>query len=330
MTFGSPSLLLLLMAVPFVALAYVLLDRGRADRARLWSRPQLFPNIVRDPRRRWRYVPAFAFMLGLALLVVGVARPERVLPASESGAPTVVLTFDLSSSMNAGDVRPNREAVARSIALKFLHGLPASDRVALVTFGNTPTVVVAPTLDRAQVVAALPRKALPLDGTAIGDGVNEAVSLAAGGAPEVGGHSHPGAVLLFSDGGQNAGGTTPQQAIVSALVDDVPVDTVAVGTLHGTIHQISHAPGYPVDVDIPVPVVGHVLRSFAGQTNGHYFQASAVERDPGSLGVVYSGLKPYAVPGSHLADLSAFAAALSVVFMAVGVGLSGLLFGRVL
>jgi Ca-activated chloride channel family protein len=328
-TFASPSLLLLLLAVPLVAIGYRLLERAREARAQLWSRPQMLPNTVRNPLRRWRFVPALAFMIGLSLLVVGVAKPEHVLPASESGAPTVVLAFDLSSSMGAHDVRPTRIAVARSLALKFLHELPASYRVAVVTFGNTPTVTVAPTLDRLQVIASLPHTALRLEGTAIGDAVNEAVSLAAGGVAEVGSTSHPGAVLLFSDGGQNAGGTTPQQAIVSALVDYVPVDTVAVGTLGGTITQVSRAAGYPVDVDIPVPVIAHTLRTFSDQTDGHFFEASAVEHAPSTLDVVYRGLKPYALPGSHVDDLSSFSAALSVVFIAAAVALSGLLFGRV-
>ena len=291
----------------------------------------MLPNLVRDPRHRWRFAPALSFTIGLSLLVVGVARPELLRPTAEVGAPTVVLTFDLSSSMGARDVRPNRLAVARSIALAFLRELPANYRVAVVTFGDTPTLAVAPMLDRGEVISNLPRSALAQSGTAIGDAVNEAVAAATGNVPgaQAGAFSRPGAVLLFSDGGQNAGGVTPQEAAISALVDYVPVDTVALGTLHGTVTQISRVAGYPTPVDIPVPVDPDTLRTLSKQTDGHFFEASAVERSPGALSAVYRGLQPYALPSHNLDDLSGFTAAVSLVFIAVAVALSGLLFGRI-
>ena len=331
MTFGSPWLLLLLAAVPVVAIAYRMLERRREARVRVWARPDMEPNVVRNPLRRWRVLPAILFLVGLSLLVVGVARPERVLPASESGAPTVALVFDLSSSMSATDVRPNREAMARKIALSFVRELPAGDRIAIVNFGNTPTVAVAPTLERSVVYANLPTTALKRDGTAIGDAINEAVSLAAGSgrSGQVNAHTYPGAVLLFSDGGQNAGGTTPEEAVISALVDYVPVDTVAVGTLNGQITQISRAPGYPVPVQIAVPVIAHTLRTLASSTGGHFFEGSAVEKSPRTLSPVWQGLRPYELPGRHVADLSALLAAASLVLVAAAAGVSGLLFGRV-
>jgi Ca-activated chloride channel family protein len=290
----------------------------------------MLPNQVRNPLRRWRFAPLLLFLIGLSLLVVGVARPERVLPASQVEAPTVVLTFDLSSSMGAHDVRPSRIAVARSIALRFLREMPANYRVAVVTFGNTPAEIVPPTLDRAEVISNLPGSTLARSGTAIGDGVNEAVAVAAG---NLGAQSsildRPGAVLLFSDGGQNAGGTTTQQAAISALVDYVPVDTVAIGTTRGTVTQLDRVSGFPTPIVIPVPVDSNTLNTLSAQTRGHFFDAQTVERSPSVLGVVYRGLQSFVVADHAVEDLSALSAAVGIAFVAVAVVLSGLLYGRI-
>jgi Ca-activated chloride channel homolog len=331
MSFGSPLLLLLLAIVPAVAIVYGLLERGRRDRARLWSRSAMLPNLVRNPLGRWRFVPTLMLMIGLSFLVVGVARPDRVLPGTVVEAPTIVLAFDLSSSMGANDARPNRIGVARSIALAFLRKLPATYRVAVVTFGNTPTEVVPPTLDRSQVIANLPRSALPRSGTAIGDAVNEAVSVAAGNSGgQASSLDHAGAVLLFSDGGQNAGGTTPQEAAISALVDYVPVDSVAIGSRHGSVTQLDRVSGFLTPIVIPVPVDPSALMTLSSQTGGHFFEAAAVQRSPAALRAVYLGLQSYGLSIHDLDDLSAFTAAVGIAFVAVGVAISGLLFGRIL
>lgn len=331
MSFASPSFLFLLAAVPLVALAYGLFERRRREHARAWSQPEMLPNLVRNPLYRWRYAPTVLFMLGLSVLVVGVARPERVLPGTLVEAPTVVLAFDRSSSMGARDVRPSRIRAARSIALAFLRELPTSYRVAVVTFGNTPTEIVPPTLDRAEVISRLPRSPLPRSGTAIGDAVNEAVALAAGtSGTQASSLDRPGAVLLFSDGGQNAGGTNPQEAAISALVDYVPIDTVAVGTGRGTVTQLDRVSGFQTPIVIPVPVDPNTLRTLSEQTDGHFFEAGAVERSPSALRAVYRGLQSYGLSDRNLDDLSAFTAAVGIAFVAAGTAVSGLLYGRIL
>ncbi len=288
------------------------------------------PNLVRDPRHRWRFAPTLLFMIGLSLLIVGVARPERVLPASQVEAPTVVLAFDLSSSMGARDVRPNRVGVAARIARDFLRRLPSNYRVAVVTFGNTPAEIVPPTLDRAQVISNIPTSVLPRSGTAIGDAVNEAVAVAAGTAGvQASSLDRPGAVLLFSDGGENAGGTTPAEAAISALVDYVPVDTVAIGTSHGTVTQLDRVSGFPTSIVIPAPVDSNTLSTLSKQTDGHFFEAGTVERSPSVLSAVYHGLQSYALADHEVDDLSPIGAAAGMVFVALAVALSGLLYGRI-
>jgi Ca-activated chloride channel homolog len=330
-TFANPNLLFGLLAVPLAAIGYLVLESRRARRSRRWSRGALLPNIIRRRWRRFGYVPALLFLLGLVFLLVGFARPQRVLAGATPGAATVVLTFDTSGSMAADDAQPTRIRAARKLAIEFLNELPSKYRVAVVTFANKVHLAVPPTFDRKAVLAGLPKKVTPRAGTAIGDGINEAVAVVVAAAEQSGRGqlTRPGSVLVFSDGAQTAGGTSLRQAAVAALVDYIPVDTIAVGTHKGIVTQPFELNGVETSTQIPVPVDPAGLRFVSQQTGGTFFQASTVAGSPGSLAKVYANLHSYAASGQRkhaLTDLSAGLALLSIV---AAIGLSGLWFGRV-
>ncbi len=291
----------------------------------------MLPNIVRRPSQRLGRLPGVLFLLGLTFLLVGFARPQRVLDGVDSVAPTVVLTFDVSGSMAADDVQPTRIRLARSIAVRFLHGLPASYRVAVVTFGGKVRLLVPPTFDRERVLAGLPTAVTPRSATAIGDAVSAAVAVigTATGQSQPGGLSRPGAVLLLSDGAQTAAGTTPAEAAVVAVADDVPVDTIAVGTRSGSVTQASNAGGRRTSSLIPVPVQPTTLRTLSQQTGGLFFDAGPVARAPSALAGVYEGLRSHTTPTGRTHELSTAAAEIAFGFILAGVVLSGLWYGQV-
>jgi Ca-activated chloride channel family protein len=330
-SFAAPLYLLGLLAVPAAALLYALLERRRDARSRWWARQAMLPNVVRRSRLRRRLLPPLLLLAGLIFLLLGLARPQRTLAGSNAGAPTVVLAIDVSGSMAATDVRPNRIRAARALAVRFLNQLPATYPVALVTFGTTPRLVVAPTLDRGSVIAALPTAVIPRSGTAIGDAVGYAVALidAAASQRSAGSLYRPGAVLLFTDGGQNAGGTTLTEAAVSSVVDYVPVDAVALGTLSGVVTQPLELSGISgATTQIHVPVQLSALRALARQTGGHFFEAGAA-LSPGSLRSVYTSLRFHVAAHTSTDELSADSAVLALALIAAGVALSGLWFGRI-
>jgi Ca-activated chloride channel family protein len=329
-TFGSPLLLIGLVAVPLAAGADLRLERRRARRSQNWTRPAMLPNVVRRSSGRRRLVPPALLLLGLTFLLIGLARPQRTLANARGGAPTIVLELDVSGSMAATDVSPSRIRDARSIAIRFLDRLPATDPVALLTFGNSPNLVVAPTLDRARVIAALPRAVIPRSGTAIGDAVGYGVALvdAAAGQRGAGSLYRPGAVVLFSDGGQNAGGTTLDEAAVSALVNYVPVDTVAIGTPAGVVTQPLEVKGVGTETtQIHVPVQIGPLRVLARQTGGRFFDGVAAASTR-ALAPVYASLRYHVSTRSSVDELSADSAGIALALVLIGVALSGLWFGR--
>ena len=141
---------------------------------------------------------------------------------------TVVLAIDVSRSMNATDVQPNRLAAAKVAAGGFLERLPAGFRVGVVTFSAESAVPIAPTVDRAQVQGELTSLAVATsNGTVIGDGLSAALDAieADRGQDE----NRPAAVVLLSDGRDSGSTIPPDDAATRALQLGVPVYTVAIG-----------------------------------------------------------------------------------------------------
>lgn len=333
MTFASPLLLLTLLVLPFAVAGYALLERRRARRAAAWARPVLLPNVVDRPPHRARHVPVALFLLALAALLVGFARPQRtVLDASSSG-PTVVVLVDVSGSMAARDVGPSRIAAARAVAAGLVTGLPARDRVAVLSFGDRIGVLVPPTLDRADAIAHLPSKITPKAGTSLGDAISDAVAVVTASAGRTGtGESYPGAVVVLSDGTQTAGGTLPAQAGETAFVQHVPVEAVAIGTRGGTVTQRLSVDGFDTSAAFPVPVDAHALNAVAHASGGVGIALAARAGEESAVAKLHAATRDVRAPAQpvrRVQTLSAAAAALALALVLAGVAASTLWLGRV-
>jgi Ca-activated chloride channel family protein len=271
MSFASPVFLLGLLAVPLLLAGYVLLQRRRTRYALRFTNLDLLANVVeRSPAWR-RHVPPALFLLALALLLTGVARPHTMVevPREEGG---VVLVLDVSGSMRATDVEPTRLDGARSAAESFLDRIPEAFRVGLVTFSGEANVAVSLTDDRDLVRATLDR--LVADGgTAIGDAVVRAVDLS---RPVLRQQSdrrpgeRPVAVVLLSDGKPSPGTRDPAEAAATAKRAGVPVHTVALGTDAGTV-EVIRPDG--IRETVAVPPDRPTLRAIAETTGGRFFAA---------------------------------------------------------
>jgi Ca-activated chloride channel family protein len=331
-SFASPYLLLALVAVPLVAVVYLRLDRGRRKRSASWTRAALLPNVVQRPSHRRQYLPLALFLLGLTLLLVGFARPQRNVVAARTEPPTVVLAFDVSGSMAARDVAPTRLAAARQVALRLLDDLPSRDRVAVLSFGDRVRVLVPPTLDRSAARSHLPKTITPKAGTSLGDGISAGVAVVTEAGKSASASGHQGLVVVLSDGAQTAGGASPQSAADIALVQHVPVDTVAVGTQSGAVTQSMNVDGFDTKVQLVVPADPAQLRSVSRQAGGTPYtvssptQAGAVGRE---LARADHGLTAFVSPERRVKQLGVAAGAAALVAIVAALVVSGLWFGRV-
>jgi Ca-activated chloride channel family protein len=333
MSFGSPYLLLLLLGVPLVALVFRSVDKRRRELAATWSNPALLPNLEIPPPGRRGYIPFALFLVGLTFLVVGFARPKRDVVNTESTAPTVVLAFDVSGSMDAADVPPTRLRAAREVALQFLHKLPSDDRISVLTFGDTVRVLVPPTTDRTLVASRLPTSITPKAATSLGDGITagvaEVIEAAGRTVPPPG---YPGLVVVLSDGQQTSGGTTTASAANTAFVERVPVDTVTVGTAQGTVTQSLQVDGFDTRVRLAAPADPGAMQQVAQVAGGTaYTVASPAEADAvgSKLASTKLGLTASTEKQHRVQELSVVLGAAALVLMVAGFVVSGLWFGRV-
>jgi len=288
LSFGNPYLLIFLLLVPAALLAYRYLDHRREHKADEWTSPQLLPNMMPANPGRRRYVPLVLFMLGLTFLLVGFARPQAKLNTVRQDA-TVVLALDESGSMAATDVHPTRLLAADAAIIDFLHGLPVQYRASLITFSDEPAVTVPPTVNRAQLIQALPKQAEPR-GTALGDAIAAATLVATKsiGPVKPGAQRPPAEIILLSDGTQNAGRLPYQTAAQQAAKAGIPVSTVLIGTSSGAVCQKL---GTGACQQKQVPTTPVALQAIAKTTGGEFFAGTSAN----AVDQVYKQL------GSHLA-----------------------------
>ncbi len=321
MSFEAPSLLLSLLLVPVAVAAYLWFDRQHDRRASAWAAPALLPNMSERPPAWRRHLPTALLLAGVALLLVGFARPQATFSVKRNEA-TLVVVLDVSGSMAANDTHPTRLAAARAAAERLVDGLPSGYQMAIVTFSDHASVVSPPTRDTTRLRYVLEHAQSGPQGTALAAAVSRAVDVA------VSVHSSgrgkqpvPGQIVLFSDGGQTSGRTTPQQAGEQAAKAHVPVTAVAVGTPDGVVEQPLKG-GFTERFQVPVKPAA--LQTIARASGGHFVAG------PQSVDVAatYASLKERAGHKRKAVEVTSVVAGGALAFMVAGGLLSGLWFRR--
>jgi len=292
-SFERPLVLLTLLAIPLAVGLYLLAERRRMRYAIRFTNLDVLAGVMGG--RLWRrYIPLVLFLLALAALCVGVARPQRTTLVPRDRA-TVILVVDVSRSMEAKDVKPTRIGAAQQALRTFLKHVPSRLQIGLIAFAGEPAVAVPPTADHQLVREALDtiRWFPSFGGTAIGDALAEAVRL---GQQAVSGQSGNLAsvtaagpvvpkglvsILFLSDGAQTRGELEPLQGAERARTAGIPVYTIALGTPNGTLDFGFRPPsgGFPGGPGrrVPVPPDPTTLRAIADRTGGQFFAARTSE-----------------------------------------------------
>lgn len=273
-TFMEPLRLWWLVLIPVLLLLYLALLRRKSSRSRTSGISNL--DKVLPKQQAWkRHIAVGAAVLALAALNVAFAKPSDQVDVPRDRA-TIVLTLDVSRSMIAEDVQPNRLDAAKAAAKDFLGMLPARFNVALVAFAGSASVVVAPSTDRGLVSRAIDNLQVA-PSTAIGEGIYSALDAMALAPPDPD-HPNdpaPGAIVLLSDGFTNIGRKSATAA-QAAKDQKIPIYTIAYGT----------EDGYVVDQGRrePVPVNHEELQRVADISGGKKFAAGS----SGELKQVYA------------------------------------------
>ena len=300
MTFQWPELLWLLVVVPLLVAAYVALLRRKKKAALAYASLSMVKEAMGARQRFRRHIPPLLFLLALVAMIVAIARPAAIVTLP-SQRETIVLALDVSGSMRATDVQPNRLVAAQTAARAFVEDQPSSARVGVVSFAATASVVQPPSQNREEIIAAIDRLQLQR-GTAVGSGLlvslklifpdiefdlrswnprGDSVRDSRRGVPldsardskkdkdppkPVQPGSYTSAAIILLTDGQTTTGPDPMEAAAMAAERGVRVYTVGVGTVAG---EIISAEGWSMRVRLDE----ETLKTIANLTRGEYFYA---------------------------------------------------------
>lgn len=268
--FANPDLLWLLVVLPLMVAYYIYrtLQGGAAVR---FSSIDNFEGIAKGVSYYLRHIPFVMRLCAVALLVVAIARPERVETTSNSNAEgiDIMIALDISSSMLARDFKPDRFEAAKDISSKFILERP-TDRIGLVVFAGEAFTQSPLTTDQVALVnllAAVQMGAIA-DGTAIGNGLATAVNRLK--ESEV----KSKVIVLLTDGVNNSGQIDPMGAAEIAKEFGIRVYTIGVGT-EGVAPYPAYDPwGNIIFQDAKVEIDEKLMQEIAQSTGGRYFRAT--------------------------------------------------------
>lgn len=271
MSFATPLLLLALLTLPAIVVGYRWLQRRPSRYTVRYTNLEVLASVVETTRSWRRHAGLALFLLALAALLVGFARPSVSMMADREEA-TIVLVIDVSGSMQAEDVEPTRLEAAQVVVREFMRDLPERFQVGVVAFSETAEVAAPATEDRQIAIDAIDYL-YPQRGTALGDGIARGVQVARAAEAGSAGAERPAAILLLSDGSQTEGMLLPIEGATRAKSFKIPVYTVALGTPEGIV-EFRRFGGTRV---IPVPPDPATLREIATTTGGRFYEAASAD-----------------------------------------------------
>lgn len=269
MSLKNPEYLwFLLLLVPMIV--YYVCRQAKSDASLKVSSTRPFVSIGGAYKRYFFHALFVLRLAAIALLIVVIARPQisnKTSTQSTQGID-IVMALDLSGSMLAEDLKPNRLEAAKDVAIEFIASRP-DDNIGLVVFAGESFTQCPLTTDHGSLINLLKGLKYDMieDGTAIGSGLATAV------ARIKDSKAKSKVIILLTDGTNNKGTVSPLTAAEMAATFGIRVYTIGAGT-HGMAR-------YPFNTvvgvryqNVPVEIDEDVLKDIAETTKGHYFRAT--------------------------------------------------------
>ena len=279
MIFANPHYLyLLLLLIPLIAW-YVLKMRKKQATLQVSTMQAFDAPKATTFKVYMRHLPFVLRMIAVAILVIILARPQSTNSWENRNTEgiDIMLVMDVSGSMLAEDLKPNRLEASKNVAASFINGRP-NDNIGLVVFAGESFTQCPLTTDHAVLLNLFKdiNNEMIEDGTAIGLGLANAVSRIKDSK------AISRVIILLTDGSNNRGEIAPVTAAEIARTFGVRVYTIGVGT-HGEAPYPFKTPYGIQRRNVPVDIDEDVLKQIASVTGGQYFRAT----DNSSLRSIY-------------------------------------------
>ncbi len=271
--FANPKLLWLLLIVP-LAIAWYVLRHKKQEASVRFSDLSGFAKLPKTWKAYLRHLLFALKVAALALLIVALARPQSSSTNKKSNIEgiDIVMAMDVSGSMLARDLKPDRLTAAKEVASNFVEGRPG-DRMGLVIFSGESFTQVPLTTDHGVMLNMLAemKNGLIDDGTAIGDGLATSISRLKDS------DAISKVIILLTDGMNNSGSVDPYTAAEMAKLFGIRVYTIGVGS-YGTAPYPVQTPFGTQIQQVKVEIDEKLLQNIANSTDGKYFRATSTQK----------------------------------------------------
>lgn len=275
MTFANPIyFLLLLLLVPYII--WYILRNDRHEPSLQVSTISMYDKMPKSYKLWLRHLPFVLRVAGMSLLICVLARPQSTdsWQSSEVEGIDIMMAVDVSTSMLAEDLKPNRLEAAKQVAADFINGRP-NDNIGLTIFAGQAFTQSPLTVDHTVLLNIFNNVSCDMvlngtieDGTAIGDGIANAVSR----LKESKAKSK--VIILLTDGSNNRGEISPLTAAEIAKTFGIRVYTIGVGT-NGQAPYPVHTFAGTQYVSVDVEIDENTLQQIAATANGQYYRATS-------------------------------------------------------
>ncbi len=268
-TFAHPYLLYLLLLIPFILFWYWKQNKKRSA-AITYSNLEIFRDLSKTLRERLRHLPMFLRLTGISLLIVALARPQTFSSGENiyTEGIDVAMLLDISGSMLAEDLKPNRLEAAKNVIDEFIAGRK-TDKIGLVVFASESFTQCPLTIDYPVLRGLLKEihSGMIEDGTAIGTAIANGVNRLKDSKAK------SKIIILLTDGVNNSGEIDPITAAQIAKKFGIRIYTVGVGTMGEAPYPFQTPFGKRYQM-VPVEIDEKVLQQVSQITDGKYYRAT--------------------------------------------------------
>ena len=261
MEFGFINALFLFLLIPVLIFVYHKYNSNKKDSILKFSSIKIIEKAIVKKSTIRKHIPFVLVIVVLSLIIIALANPQTITMGVEKGV-NIGIVLDGSESMAASDYKPTRLEAAKNAVNSLVTKINVKNNVGVVLFETGATTISYLTPIKEKTLDSISLIQQGSGATAIGDGLSLGIDMVSS-IPD-----KKRVIILLSDGIQNSGLVTPQQAIQYALINNVQIHTIGIGS-EKPVYLRDDIYGEPQYAELDETT----LRDVSGSTGGSYFKS---------------------------------------------------------